>query len=239
MKYKQAVKFGFFELQSIKEDYLIAKGGKGNAFFFMRFLETQLVLMNPIMPHFAQYCWNKYVYPVFKASKNYDHAISENLCSQAWPTISAPYDKVAGERLSFLRKAKSTIREGLDKAKMGGKKKPKKGAEPEAPKVFEKCTVFVAKEYPEFKKQCLTILSGFEFDEDNKIVGKEYIAAISAAFDKKQAGIAMKFAAFQLGIAAIDGKEAGLRLESSFDEVDLLLKNKAFLFENMSTIKET
>jgi len=40
MKYKQAVKFGFFELQSIKEDYLIAKGGKGNAYFFMRFLET-------------------------------------------------------------------------------------------------------------------------------------------------------------------------------------------------------
>ena len=98
--------------------------------------------------------------------------------------------------MTFLRKAKSTIREGLDKAKSGGKKKPKKGAEPEAPKVFEKCAVFVAKEYPEFKKQCLKILSEYEFDEENKIIGKEYIAAINGAFDKKQAGIAMKFVAF-------------------------------------------
>lgn len=29
-----------------------------------------------------------------------------------------------------------------------------------------------------------------------------------------------------------------MRLESSFDEVDLLEKNKAFLFENMPSIKE-
>lgn len=110
----------------------------------------------------------------------------------------------------------------MDKAKTGGKKKGKKGAEPEAVKVFEKCAVFVAKEYPEFKKQCLKILGEFEFDEDNKIIGKDYIKSISAAFDKKQAGIAMKFVAFQLDIAAVDGKEAGLRLESSFDEVELL-----------------
>lgn len=38
VKYKQVLKFGFFELQSIKEDYLIAKGGKVNPFVLMRFL---------------------------------------------------------------------------------------------------------------------------------------------------------------------------------------------------------
>ena len=75
-----------------------------------------------------------------------------------WPKVSAPYDKVAGERVEFLKKSKSTIRDGIDKAKTGGKKKPKKGAEPEAPKVIENCTIFVAKEYPEFQKECLTIL---------------------------------------------------------------------------------
>jgi hypothetical protein len=40
MKYKQALKYGFFELQSIKEDYLIAKGGKMNPYILMRFLAT-------------------------------------------------------------------------------------------------------------------------------------------------------------------------------------------------------
>jgi hypothetical protein len=154
-----------------------------------------------------------------------------------WPKVSAPYDKVAGERLEFLKKSKSTIRDGLDKAKAGGKKKPKKGAEPEAPKVFEKVAVFVAKEYPEFKKQCLTILQGFEFDEENKIIG-DHVTAFREAFDKKQAGLAMKFVSFQLNIAATEGKDAALRLESSFDEKELVEQNQAFLFENMPTIKE-
>jgi len=48
-----------------------------------------------------------------------------------------------------LRKAKGEIRQGLEKAKLGGGKK-KKGAQAEPAKVIEKCTVFVAKEYPEF-----------------------------------------------------------------------------------------
>jgi hypothetical protein len=40
MKYKQTLKFAFFELQSIKEDYLIAKGGNANPYTLIRFLEV-------------------------------------------------------------------------------------------------------------------------------------------------------------------------------------------------------
>ena len=64
MKYKQALKYSFFEFLSVKEDYLIASGGKVNAYTLMKYIEVQLVLMHPIIPHFTQYCWNKYVYPV-------------------------------------------------------------------------------------------------------------------------------------------------------------------------------
>lgn len=71
MKYKQVLKFGFFELQSIKEDYLIAKGGKINPFSLLRFVVAQLVLVNPIVPHFAQYCWDHYIYPVLSKSQNF------------------------------------------------------------------------------------------------------------------------------------------------------------------------
>ena len=69
--------------------------------------------MNPIIPHYAQYCWSKYVYPVFKASSNYDHVVKENLVQCAWPKISAPYDKIAGDRLEFLKKAKLIIEKNL------------------------------------------------------------------------------------------------------------------------------
>ena len=159
MKYKQALKHGFFELQSIKEDYLIAKAGNSNPYTMMRFLEVQLTVMNPVVPHFAQYCWTNYVYPIFAKSSNYTHQCHENLCKQAWPTASGPFDKVTAARLDFLRKTKSAIRQGLDAAKAGGKKKGKKGAaEAEPAKVLEKCALFVAREYPEVQKKCLEIL---------------------------------------------------------------------------------
>lgn len=137
----------------------------------MRYIETQLILMNPIIPHFSQYCWSKYVYPVLSQSQNYGHEVKENLNQQAWPVVSGPYDKIAGDRLKFLRDTKSAIRTGLEKAKSGGKKKPKKGAAPEEAKVLEKCAIFTAKEYPEFQKKCLTIMNTFEFDENNKPIG--------------------------------------------------------------------
>jgi hypothetical protein len=50
-----------------------------------------------------------------------------------------------------LKDTKSNIRQAIEKAKTGGKKKkPAKGAEAEPPKVLENCAIFIAKEYPEF-----------------------------------------------------------------------------------------
>lgn len=40
MKYKQALKFSFFEFLSIKEDYLIANGGKANPYTLMKYIEV-------------------------------------------------------------------------------------------------------------------------------------------------------------------------------------------------------
>ena len=42
-------------------DVFMTKGVKGKPFYFMRFLETQLALMNPTMPHLTRYCCIKYV----------------------------------------------------------------------------------------------------------------------------------------------------------------------------------
>jgi len=244
MKYKQALKFAFFEINSIKEDYLIAKSGKSNPYTLMRYLQTQLVLLNPVVPHFAQYCWNHYVYPVLSKSSNFGQECKENLCEQAWPVPSAAVDQVAIDRLGYLKDTKSALRVGFEQAKSGGKKKGKGGkqkkgaAKPDdAPKQVDHCVVFIANEYPEFQKRCLQILQGFEFDENHKIQG-DYVSAIRAAFDKKEGGLAMKFVAFQLNIAEVSGKEAALRLESTFDEQECIEQNRAFLFENMAGIAD-
>lgn len=166
MKFKQALKFGFFELQSIKEDYLIAKEKKTNPYVLMRYVETQLVLLNPVAPHMAQYCWRHYAYPILSRSKNFGKECKENLMEQAWPIPSAAHDKEADDRLAYMRHTKSAIRKGFDNAKKGGagnKKggkggKAKKGQAPEVKeeaKVIDSCAIFIAHEYPEFQKKCI------------------------------------------------------------------------------------
>ena len=71
IRYKQALKHGFFEPQTVKEDYLIGKGGKGvNPFLLLKYIETQLILLNPITPHFAEYCWSTHILPILERSSN-------------------------------------------------------------------------------------------------------------------------------------------------------------------------
>ena len=156
IKFKQVLKHGFFELQSIKEDYLIAKGGQVNPFILMKFLTVQIILINPIIPHFAQFVWNKYLYPVLSESINYGE-VCENLCDMPWPKPSKDHDKITSDRLAYLKDVKGCIRQGLEKAKTGGKK-AKKGKAEEPAVEISSCTIMVAKEYPEFQRKCLEIL---------------------------------------------------------------------------------
>jgi len=32
----------------------------------LQFIEAQLIILNPICPHFAEYCWTEHVLPAFK-----------------------------------------------------------------------------------------------------------------------------------------------------------------------------
>lgn len=115
----------------------------------MRFIEAQLVMLNPIIPHFSQYCWEEYVEPVLQSSKGYVK-IEKNISKQTWPTVSSEFDQKVDDKLQFMKDVKSTIRLGFEAAKSGGKKGKKGKAQPkEEAKVIEKCYIFVANEYPE------------------------------------------------------------------------------------------
>ena len=181
-------------------------------------------MLNPIIPHFAQYCWNTYVWPILSKSQNFGTAC-ENLNTMPWPIPSAPHDKVASDKLNYLDALRPNVTEGIDKAKSGGKKKGK-GKQPEETKEISKCYIFVAKEYPQFKKECLTILQKFEFNDDDEIQG-DYTTHIKETYpgDKKKVGLAMGFVKFQLEIAKKEGKDAAIRLETSFDEVSSVKDN--------------
>jgi hypothetical protein len=87
-----------------------------------------------------------------------------------------------------MKDVKSTIRLGFTAASTGGggkKKKGKGGAAPEEAKTITKCYVFIATEYPEMQKKCITILNEFEFNDDNEPVG-DHVKIIREAFPDKK-----------------------------------------------------
>lgn len=108
--------------------------------------------------------------------------------------------------LSYLHEVKSEIRIAHKAATTGGKKKGKK-AEPEEEKTINTCVLFYTTQFPEYQKKVLEILSKQEFVND-VIQSKDYIAQIRTDFKvKKEADIALKFAAYTVQQAEIKGKD--------------------------------
>jgi leucyl-tRNA synthetase len=89
---------------------LIAKGGKVNPFLLLKFIETQLVLINPICPHYADYCWETHVRPILEKSKNLSKAPPKLLINHGWPTPSKEFDPIARRMLEYMKSVKSHIR---------------------------------------------------------------------------------------------------------------------------------
>lgn len=194
----------------------------------LAYAEAQLIILNVFCPHFAQNAWTQHFLPAYRKCKNAPEK-PDDLSKAGWPTPSRQFDPIDRTKYNFLKNMKSNIHLALDKTKP--KKGGKKGKAPAEEKVPENCALFVALEYPELQKKALEILAGFEFDASNKIQG-DYVSAFKNAFDKKQTGLAMKFASFVLKEAEQIGKEEALALKSPFDEKELLERNRAYVFEN-------
>ena len=213
MKHRVIV-VNFNRLLSIKESYLIATAGQKNPFVILRFIEAILTIMNPVTPHFCQHVWQSTVLPIVKQSTGKAKEPTDFLLHNGWPE-SAAYDSHQATVLKYLETIKREIRLALDKSKQGGGKKKKgKGAaqaEPEAPK--ESCIIAIGSEFPEFQQKVLQVLQASNWNEDGTIVGKDYIDQVRAVVtDKKQAGLAMKFAGFTIDQVKKEGKEQALLL---------------------------
>lgn len=66
--------------------------------------------MSAIIPHFTQYCWKSYVFPILQASDSYTTPLSENLMKMPWPQVTGPEDKKSSAMLKYMKDLKSEIR---------------------------------------------------------------------------------------------------------------------------------
>lgn len=163
LKYKLVIKHGLNELSSLKEAYLIATGGNPNPVILFRYLKTLLVLLNPIIPNFCQYQWEKVLVPALKTCQNLPEETTELLLDQKWPAKQGEADVRLTQLLNYLQDMKSNIRLQQAKYQQGGKKGKKPSKEPVEDKVLEKCVVYYSTEFPEYKRRTLEILNSYEF----------------------------------------------------------------------------
>ena len=96
-----------------------------NPFLLIKFIEAQLIMLNPITPHFAEYCWSTHILPILQKSKNVPKKPSARLINQGWPTVDTAFEPLKRRIYEYIKSVKSNVRLAQDKAKHGGKKAPK------------------------------------------------------------------------------------------------------------------
>lgn len=129
MRFRDVVKYGFYEFQGIKDDYMVyKKAGKISWRALLQYIEWQLIIMAPIIPHVTDFCWRQLLLPKLKEIGE-DKDKSATVVDARFPVTTDKYDKSLGRISSYLKYVKRKMRLAIEKAmsgKKGGKGKGKK-----------------------------------------------------------------------------------------------------------------
>ena len=88
MRYRDVLKYGFFDLTSLKEDYKIRCGEYNMKYeLVLKYSEAQLLLIYPICPHFAEIVYKNYVFPYYPK----EISKPELLSFAKWPEVLIIY----------------------------------------------------------------------------------------------------------------------------------------------------
>ena len=209
MAFREALKASWFEMLNLKEQYRMLTEGVGmHRDLINKYVETIVVCMSPITPHFCDHLWSA----VLK---------KDGLVMDAhWPQY--PVDLSLSRKYNSLQ---SMLREfRLDFQRLMGGKKGKTAAVIQNP---TDAVIFVAEGYAPFQRAALVALTEVELDAENEAVDKKYmtilkdhaeVKALPAADQVK----ALKFAAFHMANEVkVRGKQA-LELDLPFNEADML-----------------
>lgn len=148
--YKDALKYGFYELQSARDWYREVTSDVGmHVDLITSWIRIAALLVTPIAPHFAEHIWSS----ILKNPQSIQLAL--------WPTPSKPVDRTLIEAGSYMRETIKTIRDAevsLLKmmSKVKGKKAPTESMfDPKKPKAVR---IYVATTFPEWQNTCVQVI---------------------------------------------------------------------------------
>ena len=226
MKYKNVIKYAFYEMINIKDEYILFNGddySKLNPTLMIRFFKTFFVLMNPIIPHWSEYMYRTYLNPIFEKF-NFGDLVIKFLYNSSFPTINSKIDRKLFHLNQYINKVISLIRE----KKIKNEKKNKKNDENKNINV----KILYVKDYNENQKLILNILRKQEYNENNQLINneksnplyKKQIMDILKEKSKKEIGNFLEFASFLIKEVENNGLQA-LSDKLDFNEENVLNEN--------------
>ncbi|KAI3647532.1 hypothetical protein MP228_007753 [Amoeboaphelidium protococcarum] len=143
MCFAEVVKFGFHELHKEKDRYVKAcdlTGRKMHSSVIKRYIEVQLKLMSPIIPHFTEYVWMKLMHQ------------PQSIMKASWPETN-PVDHSIGASKEYVDNIIRDLRLQII-SEMNPKKK--KDLAPKFPPT--KAQILVNDQYPEWQNITVKVL---------------------------------------------------------------------------------
>ncbi len=179
--YKDATKFGFYELQTARDLYREATADIGmHIDLVLGWIRTQALLITPIAPHFAEHVWRKFL------------GEKSSIQTARWPEPSAAVDNSITEALAYVSGTVKTVRDAEILLTKKSKGKNAAAAAAAAAKYNERAPkllrIFVAKNFPEWQDKCVSIVQAHYSAEtgtfDDKAI-REQLAKDGMLKDKR------------------------------------------------------
>ena len=144
--FKDALKYGFYEFQNIRDWYREVTADVGmHADLVKYWIRASTLLMAPIAPHSAEHIWSAFLQE------------SQSIQLARWPDPGRPADRTLIEAgaymrgtLKMIRDAETTLLKKLQKDKKGKPDGP--SFDPKSPKSVR---VYVATRFPEWQETCV------------------------------------------------------------------------------------
>ncbi|WVN89149.1 leucine-tRNA ligase [Cryptococcus depauperatus CBS 7841] len=177
MEYKSALKSGLYDFENARNWYRVvsdpANGGASmHRDLIFSWLHAHVLLITPFAPHYAEHVWKN----VLEEKSSIQTAL--------YPQTSGPINPAALQQADYLRGVADSIRSAEAQA---GKKKGKKAIAPvydeRKPK---KVRIFVARNFPEWQQQAITVMKdeawdGEKIDDQKLRKGLEAIGLMKKA----------------------------------------------------------
>lgn len=227
--YKDALKYGFYELQSARDWYREVSDTGMHVDLVLYWIRTAALVIAPIAPHFAEHIYMS----ILESPTSIQHAL--------WPTPAKPADPVLLEAAAYMRGTTKTIRDAeLALVKMMNKTKAKKGPngkvvdvfDPEKPKSVR---IYVSLEFPEWQNICVQLVKAAYDEKADKVDDakvKELLTMNGLIKDKR----VMPFVqAFKKRVAQF-GAQAAFRRTLPFSEKQVLREILPYLKKTLGLV---